>query len=121
MCDGHKTNDAGRKRVNEIQSDFAKKSLTNDGKDRKTHILEKVISQNTRVCLISNIYTDELFKSMVLVFKQKELQVHKLHDHMVMTPLTLPRMFHEARSHIHYKSISIENNIRADIKTSFGR
>ena len=56
ICDGHKTNDTGKKRVGEIQNVFAKKSLTNDGKDRKARIVEKMISQNMKLHLISNFY-----------------------------------------------------------------
>ena len=35
ICDGHKINDTGKKRVSEIQNVFAKNYLSNDGKDRK--------------------------------------------------------------------------------------
>lgn len=90
IFDGHKTNDTDKKRVSEIQNVFTEKSITNNEKDLKARILEKVISQSIKIRLISNFYTDvlPLIRSITLVFKQNEPQVHKLHDRMVMALLS---------------------------------
>ena len=55
-----------------------------NGRDRKQRIVEKLIYKYKSLLLISNSYTTifPVFKSMVLVFEQKEPQVHKLHDMM---------------------------------------
>ena len=53
ICDGHKTNDTGKKRVSEIQKYFCQE-VSNDGKDHKTCIVEKLIIHNTKVFLIFN-------------------------------------------------------------------
>ena len=47
--------------------------------------MEKVIHKHKTLLLISNAYLTifPLFKSMVLIFEQKEPQVHKLHDMMI--------------------------------------
>ena len=47
--------------------------------------MEKVIHKHKTSLLISNAYLTifPLFKSMVLIFEQKEPQVHKLHDMMI--------------------------------------
>ena len=56
-----------------------------NGRDRKQRIVEKLIYKYKSLLLISNSYTTifPVFKSMVLVFEQKEPQVHKLNDMMV--------------------------------------
>ena len=78
-------NKSGINKIKEINRNFKKKSLTEDGKDRKQRIIEKLIYKHKSLILISNCYLTilPLFKSMVLVFEQKEPQVHKLHDMMV--------------------------------------
>ena len=47
--------------------------------------MEKVIHKHKTLLLISNAYLTifPLFKSTVLIFEQKEPQVHKLHDMMI--------------------------------------
>ena len=70
ICEGHKIND----------------TKEND-KDRKARIKNKVIRQDMKVHLISNFCKDflPLFRSVILVSEQKESQVYKLHDRMVIT------------------------------------
>ena len=123
---GHKKMIQGRKGSLKFKIVFAKKSLTNDGKDLQACIAEKVISQKIKLRLISNFYTDvlPLFNSMVLVFEQKEGQLHKFHNRMVMALRSFIGNFmkHEAivsRSPKCLKTINIEHNVRADIKTFF--
>ena len=78
-------NEVGVNKLKDINKTFKKKTLTEDGRDRKQRIVEKLIYKHKSLLLISNSYTTilPLFKSMVLVFEQKEPQVHKLHDMMV--------------------------------------
>ena len=56
-----------------------------DGKDRKQRIVDKIIHKTKSFLLIANSYVTilPLFKLLVLVFQQTELQVQKLHDMMV--------------------------------------
>ena len=77
-------NEVGVNKIKNINKTFKKKTLTEDGRDRKQRIVEKLIYKHKSL-LISNSYTTilPLFKSMVLVFEQKEPHVHKLHDMMV--------------------------------------
>ena len=78
-------NEIGVNKIKDINKPFKKKTLTEDGRDRMHRIVEKLIYKHKSLLLISNSYTTilPLFKSMVLVFEQKEPQVHKLHDMMV--------------------------------------
>ena len=85
IYDKYNINKVGVNKIKDINNTFRKKSLTEDGKCRKQRIREKLIYKHKSLLLISNSYTTilPLFKSMVLVFEQKEPQVHKLHDMMV--------------------------------------
>ena len=78
-------NEIGVNKIKNIIKTFKKKTLTEDGRERKQRIVEKLVHKHKSLLLISNSYTTilPLFKSMVLVLEQKEPQVHKLHDMMV--------------------------------------
>ena len=59
--------------------------------------------QDMKVHLLSNFCKDflSLFRSVILVSEQKESQVYKLHDRVVITLRSFLWMFHEAWSHSH--------------------
>ena len=80
-------NEVGVNKIKDINKTFKKKTLTEDGRDRKQRIVEKLIYKHKSLLFISNSYATILpvFKSMVFVFEQKESQVHKLYDMMVNT------------------------------------
>ena len=85
IFDNYNLNEISIKRIKEINKSFSKKNLTEDGKDRKQRIIAKIIYEHKILILTANCYTTILpiFKSLVLVFEQKEPQIHKIHDMMV--------------------------------------
>ena len=112
-------NESGINKIKEINRNFKKKSLTEDGKDRKQRIIEKLIYKHKSLILISNCYLIlPLFKSMVLVFEQKEPQVHKLHDMMVNNLRSFLACFmkYEVIKHLsakQLKKVNILDNVRS--------
>ena len=60
---------------------MSKKGLTKKGKARKARIFEKVIFKIEKTHLIAHFYNSVLpmFKSFVLIFEQKNPQVHRIH------------------------------------------
>ena len=69
------------KSIDEILKNMSKKGLTKKGKARKARIFEKVIFKREKTHLIAHFYNSVLpmFKSFVLIFEQKNPQVHRIH------------------------------------------
>ena len=127
LFNNYDLNEACIKRIKEIQKTFEKKSLTEDGKDRKQRIIEKIIYKHKTLILLANCYTSilPLFKSLVLVFEQKEPQMHKIHDTMVNNFRTFLACFVKFEtiknlSAKRLKTFDIINNVRPSRTFLFG-
>lgn len=114
----------GKKLFIDIQKQMKKKSLTEDGKDRKERIITKLFYENNYLNLVSNFFIAvlPLFKSFILIFEQKEPQIHKLHDMMSQTLRTFLSCFMTfeslPKSSNKLKNADIASNVRK-LKTLF--
>ena len=61
-----------------------KKSLNKDGKERKEHVVEKLLFNRKKMEIQLNFHVTilPLFNSFVLVFEQKEPMMHHIHDEL---------------------------------------
>jgi hypothetical protein len=73
-----------RERVYQIINNMKKKSLTQDGKNRKERIVTKVLYEIQKTMLHVNLYMAilPLFKSFILTFELKEPMIHRIHDEL---------------------------------------
>ena len=74
----HLVTKISRKQLDEIQKFLQKKSLTEKGKERKLHLVEKLIEQRGNFLLMANHYVSvlPLLKSLVLILQAKK------HEHL---------------------------------------
>lgn len=72
----------GKLRVKEIWEELANKSMTDDGKNRKQRIIEKVLIMPKKTDLILSFYMSvlRLLKDFVLLFQRKTPMIHLLYD-----------------------------------------
>ena len=114
----YNVNAEGKHLINNIQQQMKRKSLTEDGKDRKERIVTKLFYENNYLNLVSNFFISvlPLFKSFVLIFEQKEPNIHKLHDMMTQTLRTFLSCFmifeSIPNSSNKLKCVDIASNIR---------
>ena len=120
-------NETAIKRIKEINKSFRKKKLTEDGKDRKQRIIKKIIYEHKTLILYANCYTTilPLFKSLVLVFEQKEPQIHNIHNMMVNNLRTFLACFMKFEvikdlSAKKLKNVDILTNVRQSRTFFFG-
>ena len=73
------------KRIREIRSELTAKKLTEDGKNRKHRIVEKLFYQEKKTKLQLSFYIAVLpmLKSYVCLFQGKDTLIHMLHDQQV--------------------------------------
>jgi len=71
-----------RDRIKEIQEVLSKKKMTDEGKERKKKVIERIFYTSLETNLILNFYVAVLpmLKSYVCLFELKEPMIHKLHD-----------------------------------------
>ena len=71
--------------IRELHKKLKDKRLTDDGKNRKKRVVEKLFYLRTKTILLMGLYIDllPLFKSFILMFEQKEPMMHRLHDEQV--------------------------------------
>ncbi|KAK6196348.1 hypothetical protein SNE40_001589 [Patella caerulea] len=72
----------GKARLKELWETMEKKNMTQDGKNRKQRIAEKVIIMSQKTSLISSFYMAvlRLLKDYVLLFQKTSTLIHILHD-----------------------------------------
>ena len=68
--------------IKDIQQKLTEKKLTNDGKDRKSRIWDKLFNQKRRLLLYVEFFNAvcPLLKQYTLMFESKEPLIHKLYD-----------------------------------------
>ena len=78
----HGTSSEARGRIIEIQNMLSKKKHTDDGRERKDRIIEKIFKQSDKSRLILNFYVSVLpmLKSYVCLFQSATPIIHLVHD-----------------------------------------
>ena len=86
MYTKHSVTEINNKRLAEIQKILHLKSLTKKGKERKFHLVEKLMEQREKFLLIANHYVSvlPLLKSLVLILQAKKTHIHHSHDLIVV-------------------------------------
>lgn len=72
----------GRERIREVIDTVKEKKLTEDGRNRKLRIVDKVMFNEKKTKLILNFYQSALLllKTYVCLFQSKEPLIHVVHD-----------------------------------------
>ena len=71
-----------RQLICNVQQNCLAKNLTEDGKQKKMRIVEKVFFKRDKTTLLMSFYVEFLpkFKEFILKFEQKQPMIHKLYD-----------------------------------------
>nr|XP_019923958.2 uncharacterized protein LOC109619082 [Crassostrea gigas] len=126
ILNDRKVSEPARAKLDSVHNYLKKKSMTSDGKMRKTRIFEKVLFQEKRTILVLHFYTSvfPILKEYVMMFQTKQPMVHRLYDKQLelfkvfITYFLKPEAF-TRRSGKQMKAVEIEEKFFSPKKICF--
>uniref|UniRef100_A0A8W8NXF2 Uncharacterized protein n=1 Tax=Magallana gigas TaxID=29159 RepID=A0A8W8NXF2_MAGGI len=85
ILNDRKVSELAKAKLDSVHNYLKKKSMTSDGKMRKTRIFEKVLFLEKRTLLVFHFYTSvfPILKECVMMSQTKQPMVHRLYDKQV--------------------------------------